>query len=52
MKYIPKWLTVQLVEAVLDQPNPTKEVQTVLNHCLNEGLHPDKLIGRGFVLVK
>ena len=52
MKYIPKWLTVQLVEAVLDQPNPTKEVQLVLNHCLIEGLHSDKLTGTGFVIVK
>lgn len=41
MKYIPKFLLAALVEAALDQPHPTAELQETLRHVLEAGGHKE-----------
>ena len=42
MKYIPKVLVVDLVEAALDQPQPSKELEDALRVILETAEHPDR----------
>ena len=43
LMHVPRVLTEHLVEVALDQPQPTAELQAVLQHVLREGKHPDRL---------
>jgi hypothetical protein len=40
VKHVPKVLAIGLVEAALDQPNPTNDLQRILRYILELCNHP------------
>ena len=43
LQFIPADLVRELVEKALDQPKPTKELQSILQTVLEQGEHRDRL---------
>jgi len=52
VKHIPKQLVAEFIEVCLDQTNPTREFQTLLNTLLVAQASPFKLIGTGFIILE
>ena len=43
LKFIPAELVRELVEEALDQPKPTRKLQSILQMVLEQGEHRDRL---------